>query len=78
MALLRITKGNYSHNIGPLLLVFIISICLDIGMCLQVLMKFYNSFKILMKMSIQKPRRITKGNNSNNIVSLALALRFLL
>ena len=29
MALLRITKGNYSDNISPQLLVFIIGVCLE-------------------------------------------------
>ena len=41
---------------------------LKIGMCLQGLMKFnYWLFKILRKLSIQKPLRITKGDNSNSI-----------
>ena len=47
-----------------LLLVFV----LKIGMCLQGLMKFHQRlFKILRKLSIQKPLRTTKGNNSNSI-----------
>ena len=37
-------------------------------MCLQGLMKFHHLiFKILRKMFIQKPLRITKGNNSYSI-----------
>ena len=42
-------------------------------MCLQGLMKFHQYlFKILRKLSIQKPLRITKGNNSYNIGPLPL------
>ena len=41
---------------APSSYVLIISICLKIGMCLQVLMKFHQLlFKILRKLSIQKP-----------------------
>ena len=50
---------------------------LKIGMCLQGLMKFHQClFKILRKLSMQKPLRITKGNNSNKY--WPLALRFFL
>ena len=42
-------------------------------MCLQGLKKFRQLlFKILSKLSIQKPLRITKGNNSNSIGSYPL------
>ena len=77
MALLGITNGITLIVLSPSSKVFIVSICLvDRNVFARFDKILLIALKILRKLSIQKPFRITKGNNSKSIGPLLLCFYY--